>query len=178
MYSDAERAAFMVLLARARANEVITEEEIEAMLPFDLFTRVIRLTIEHENTIIDRYNEEVWEKWRVDPPEIKFYKDQLYLGKKNFAAAPARLQKLMPRQTEAIFGREIDVLRFSKLTAWKLFNDLSPTDKLWAKPDSMENGWPPELVDIAPMRVVLPDVELPTAYGIRRVLAEELGVDP
>ncbi len=179
MYSSAERAAFAALLARARANEEITENEIEAILPPDIAARVIAVSIERENAIIDRYDEEVWANWRIYPDTIEFYKDQLRLLKKEFKAAPAKLVKLMPKgSANSVFKRQVNVLANAKPTLWNLYNELSDTDKLWTKPDSKEDGWPPELVDEPPMKVVLPDVELPTAYALRRVLSEELGVDP
>lgn len=180
MYSDAERAAFRVLLTRARANEIITEEEIETVLPFDLFTRAIRLAIEHENAVMDRYHDEAWDKWRVEPETVTFYKNQLTMSKKAYKAAPAKLAKMITKGSDSgrLWTEQLGILAYQKEVVWTLFRTLSPIDQLWAKPDSEEKGWPPELEAIAPMAVVLAGEELPTAYALRRVLSEALGVDP
>ncbi len=180
MYSDAERAAFAALLVRARANEIITENDVEGVLPPDLFARFLALSIKHENSLIDQYDEQLWTKWRVDPGRVRYYKDQLFLSKKSYKLAPSKIAKMIGKKTDhgRLWDEQLGILAYQKEVTRKLFRELSPTDQLWAKPDSADNGWPPELVDSAPMAVVLADEELPTAYALRRVLSEALGVDP
>lgn len=180
MYSSAERAAFAALLARARANEAIPEDEIEAVLPSALAAECVALSIQRENVLNDRYDEELWNKWRSDPDTVDYYKNQLRLSKKAYKAAPAKLGKLIAKNMDdgRLWREQLSFLLNQKAVAWRIYNELSDIDKLWTKPSSEENGWPPELVDDAPMSVVLADEEQPTAYALRRVLSRELGVEP
>ncbi|MBD8699262.1 hypothetical protein IFT54_05460 [Sphingomonas sp. CFBP 13714] len=176
MYSDAERAAFAALLVRARANEIITEDEVQGVLPPDLFARFVALTITRENEVIDKYDDEVWANWRSDPYEVEYYKNQMKMSKKSFRAAPKELEKLMAKNgAESLFNRQLGILVNQKSIMWGMYKKLSDDGKLWTKQGSAEAGWPPELVTEPPMKVVLPGMELPTAYALRRLLAKELG---
>jgi hypothetical protein len=176
MYSDAERAAFAALLVRARANEIITEDEVQGVLPPDLFARFVALTINRENEVIAKYDDEVWANWKSDPEEVRNYKNQLHLSKKSYRAAPKELDKLMAKNgAENLLNRQLSILVQQKSIMWDLYDKLSYDGKLWTKQDSAENGWPPELVTEPPMKVVFPGMELPTAYALRRLLSLELG---
>jgi hypothetical protein len=178
MLSVAQRAAYRALLDRALSNEDISEETAQGILSADLFVRFVGLMVGHDNRIADHYHDEVWKNWRSDPPSIKRYKDYLAASKQAFRAAPKKLEALLARKDsnkakptfDVLFNRHVAILSHGKTACWQQYDKLSGTDKLWTKPDSATDGWPPELVDEPPLRVMLPDAETPGAFAIRHLL--------
>jgi hypothetical protein len=181
MLSEAERAAFRVLLDRALRNEEITDEEAQAILPHDLFLEFAGLAIKRHNAIVDAYNEEAWANWRIDPEEVRDYRNALALTKKAYAEAPAKLEKLKqmlktaPKKAYATRNRikqQYKVLANGPEACWRAYNKLSDEAKLWTVPGNWHGSeWPPTLVDEPPIELVLPGVEKTNAFAIRHTLS-------
>ncbi|AJP70702.1 hypothetical protein [Sphingomonas hengshuiensis] len=179
MYSDAERAAFAALLNRARANEAITEDEVEAVLPAELAEAVVARAIVRGNSFYEQYDE-LAADYGQPPPAVQTYRAKLRATKNSYRAAPAKIEKLRPKAHALVtrIQQAEDELANSKARMWAYYDQLPRDVKIWAEQGSEQGGWPPEMAEIAPPAVVMPHAELPVAYGVSVVLAAALGEEP